>query len=273
MCEKTFAFESQVVKNQEIIEDIYELEIDYPQDLLAGIRPGQYVNLYLPRQDLLLARPISICKVGEDSLKLVYKALGAGTKELALLEPGDWIKLSIPLGNGYDLSKEFKEAWLVGGGLGIPPLLELAHSLKKTGCVLNVVLGYRDKPFLAEKFAQLADKLYIVSEEEGHGIKGNVLDVVTKEFQEDQAGIALAENDLASLSFFSSGPLPMLEAVSKFCQERDLNIQVSLEERMACGFGACVGCVRKIREGDQLVSRRVCKEGPVFDGRKVVWHD
>ena len=174
----------------------------------------------------------------------------------------------------------------MGGGLGLPPLLELAHKLKEAGTYLNVILGYRDEPFLTDEFAELlaeevgeragqgsvgpAGKLFIVSEEAGHGIKGNVMDVLKKEL----VGNSLEpDSEFPAATVFASGPIPMLEAVSKYCEEKDLNVQVSLEERMACGFGACLGCVRKIKEGDKIVSKRVCKDGPVFDGRKVVWHD
>ena len=298
MCEKNFILQGQVKENTELIKDIYQMKLEYPKELVGNIKPGQYLNVYLAREDLLLPRPISVSRADSGSgqevgygsdkgtVSLVYKVVGAGTGQMALYKPGESVKLSLPLGNGYDLSQKPKEAWLVGGGLGLPPLLELAYKLKEAGTFLNIVLGYRDEPFLIDEFAGLlaegpgeragespagpAGKLFIVSEEKGYGIKGNVMDVL----KEELAGNSLeSDSGIPAASVFASGPLPMLEAVSNYCEEKDLDIQVSLEERMACGFGACLGCVRKIKEGDKIVSKRVCKDGPVFDGRKVVWHD
>ncbi len=258
MCEKKFIVATEILEQKELIEDVFSIRVKYPHDLTEKIKPGNFVNIYLDRRDLLLPRPISICRADENNIRLVYKVVGAGTRELSGYGAGKRIKLTVPLGNGYEIPSQMREVWVVGGGLGIPPLLELTGKLKETGCFVNVILGYRDRPFLTEEFQTFADNLVIISEAEGFGLNGNVMDVLSKELPE---------------KCYASGPLPMLKAVSRYCAEKDAEIQVSLEERMGCGFGACLCCVCKIMENNHQVNKRVCKDGPVFDGRKVVWND
>ncbi len=215
-------------------------------------KPGQFLSLYSADKSRLLPRPISICEIDreKDALRVVFRVVGAGTDELSHLDPEDTIEAIGPLGNGYKLP-ESGIALLVGGGIGIPPLLELAKELK---CEKTIVLGYRDEDcFLANEFRRYG-KVLIATEDGSIGTKGFVTDCIR-------------QNDIAASELFACGPMPMLKGVAALAKEAGIPAQISLEERMACGIGACLGCIAKTKEIDEhsnVHNKRICTEGPVF---------
>lgn len=257
-----------VRSNREIAAGVFRMEIDWPLRA-EEVRAGQFVNVYPKSKETLLPRPISICGAEDGRLTLVYGVVGKGTAEFSTYAAGDDARISSPLGNGYDLSMfaadgqlpATKTALLIGGGIGVPPMLELAKRLCARRVRVQAVLGFRCKPFLAEEFKALGAEIFLATDDGSAGHKGTVLDVIREEHL--QADI-----------WFACGPKRMLRAVADcgIAQRRD--VQLSLEERMGCGYGACVGCVCTVRTGDgTLVKRKVCKDGPVFRGTEVVWDE
>ena len=257
-----------VTESSRLADGIYSLTLAYPEGAApALVRPGQFAGIYPPDPTALLPRPISICRwnSGDRSLRFVYRVAGKGTNTFTRLLAGDTVDMLGILGNGYDLSRlEGKRVLLMGGGIGVPPMLELAAALSgKEGTEVTAVLGYRDDQlFLSEEMAQYA-KVLIATEDGSAGVRGNVLDVV----RACEAGAAAYDVICAC------GPLPMLRAIKAYAQETGAKAYLSLEERMACGVGVCLGCVTKTTEVDahsQVHNARICTEGPVFDAREVV---
>lgn len=239
---------------EKLASDVYSMVLSVGE-LAKEIRPGQFINVYSDDQAHLLPRPISICEadIMNGTLRIVYRIAGEGTLEFSGKKAGDTIRILGPLGNGYTLKRE--RAILMGGGIGIPPMLELAKRLE---CEKTIVLGYRDELFLNKDFEKYG-KVVIATEDGSCGTKGNVLDAVRAEKVEGSV-------------IYSCGPTPMLKAVKAYAVENGLEAQISLEERMACGIGACLACVCKTVDVDHhsnVHNRRVCKEGPVFNAREV----
>lgn len=250
----TAAVTSQV----QLTADIYDLRIKAP-GIAAQAVPGQFVSLYSGDGSRLLPRPISLCGIDREAgeLRLVYRIAGAGTKEFSTLKPGDTIDVLGPLGNGFSLDalKEGQKAFLIGGGIGIPPMLELAKALKAEGKgEVQAVLGYRDSQmFLKDEF-QAYGSVYAATEDGSAGTKGNVLDAIRAEALEADV-------------IFACGPTPMLRALKAYAAEKKIPAWLSLEEKMACGVGACLACVCQSKEKDhhsQVHNKRICKDGPVF---------
>ena len=230
------------------------------EKIAGAARSGQFVSVYCTDGSRLLPRPISICEIGEDkkSLRLVYRVAGKGTGEFAKAKAGDVFQVLGPLGNGFPLERcpEGKTAFLIGGGIGIPPMLELSKQLKGNKMA---VLGYRDERFLDEELSNYAD-VYIATEDGSMGTKGNVLD-------------AIKAHGLKADVIFACGPTPMLRALKAYAEEEGIECWLSLEERMACGVGACLGCVchsKEIDDHSKVHNKRVCKDGPVFLSTEVV---
>lgn len=259
----------QVLRNEEIAPDIYSMWIE--TDLAADANPGQFVGVYPGKESTLLPRPISICEVNREqsSLRLVYRVAGKGTGELSHYKSGRRVYLLGVLGNGYDLTKaEGKHAMLMAGGIGVPPILELAKQLsgrveegakKPITSRISIVVGYRDcNTFLLEELQQYGD-VYVASEDGSVGIKGNVMN-------------AIDENKLSCDIIYSCGPMPMLRAIKNYAKENNIEAYISLEERMACGVGACLGCVCKTKDVDHhshVNNARICTDGPVFEAGEV----
>lgn len=249
------------IKSQESIgQGIFDLRASVEE--IAGIAlPGQFVSLYSGDLSRLLPRPISICDVEGDTLRLVYRRMGEGTREFSLLLPGEKIRVIGPLGNGYPAASRYqgKKAVLLGGGIGIPPLLFLAKELAAAGATVTAVLGYRDREtFLSEDFLPYA-RVLAATEDGSVGVKGNVLDV-------------MREENIPGDVLFACGPAPMLRGVRGFSNEEKIPCFLSLEERMACGIGACLGCVCRTTETDEhslVKNARVCRDGPVFPAEKI----
>lgn len=230
-----------VLENTRLAEGIYRLRLT--GDTSAITAPGQFVNLKL--SEFYLRRPISVCDWTEGELTLIYKVLGHGTEAMTRMTPGAELNVLTGLGNGYDVSRAGARPLLVGGGVGIPPLYGLAKRLTAQGKRVTAVLGFNRETeiFLAEEFRALGVEVIIATADGSAGLKGLVTD-----------GMA-AVSDYTYL--YTCGPEPMLKAVYGVCRTSG---QFSFEERMGCGFGACVGCTMETKSGP----RRVCKDGPVF---------
>jgi dihydroorotate dehydrogenase electron transfer subunit len=238
----------EIIDNHPIVDGIYKLNLKLPPGYPCPL-PGQFVNLYLNNKSLLLPRPISVCDWIEDVLTLVYAVVGKGTEIISGYKAGTIMRCSTPMGNGFSI--EGGPYLLIGGGVGIPPLVYLSKHLPEKS-ELRVLLGYRSEPFLTGDFPCTVE---VATDGGLEGFKGTVIDLLS------QTGVA----DDAKL--FACGPRPMLKALTSFAQERGLALQISMEERMGCGYGACVGCICKTVEGN----RKVCEDGPVFQGNEVVW--
>ena len=239
-----------VIHSQEkLAEGIYSTWLDAPEMAEAAV-PGQFIAVYTNDPSKLLPRPISICEADKENgrLRIVYRIAGAGTKEFSECKAGDTLDIMGPLGNGFPLKK--KKAFLIGGGIGIPPMLETAKQLDAEKIM---VLGYRDELFLNKEFEAYGD-VYIATEDGSAGTKGNVMD-------------AIRENGLEADAIFACGPAPMLRAIKAYALEKGIPCWISMEERMACGVGACLACVCKSKDVDahsHVHNKRVCKDGPVF---------
>ena len=250
-----------VASQEKITEGIYSMWLQFPEDYnVAGMAvPGQFISMYCGEGSRLLPRPISICEIepAQRKLRVVYRVAGKGTEEFSGLEEGAQIPVMGPLGNGF--TRKSGKAVLIGGGIGIPPMLALAKALKAEGAEVSVVLGYRDGDlFLKKEFEPYAD-VYISTEDGSVGTRGNVID-------------AIRENGLDADTIYACGPMPMLRGVKAYAAEKETEAQISLEERMACGIGACLGCVcnsTDVYSHSHVQNKRVCKDGPVFNAEDV----
>lgn len=266
-----FRENAKIVKAQSLSKGIYEIWFE-TENIAKEARAGQFISVYSNDGSKLLPRPISICRIEGNDLRIVYRVAGKGTEEFSKMKAGEYLNIQGPLGNGYDISAiksfveenggKFKKAVLFGGGIGIPPMLQLAISINgETGCECQAVLGYRDSDnFLKNEFENVDNcNVYIATEDGSVGTKGNVLD-------------AVRENNIEADVIFACGPIPMLRAIKAYALENDIPCFISLEERMACGVGACLACVCKSVEKDehsQVNNKRICKEGPVFNAKEV----
>jgi len=244
----------RIVSQEEISPGIFDMNLQ-TADITGICRPGQFVMVYPQDGKRILPRPISICGADPESrtLRLVYRVTGpnTGTGEFSGYVSGDMIRISGPMGNGFDMDISGDETVLIaGGGIGIPPMLFTARNLN---CKKVIVLGYRSDTFLAGEFGQNGD-VFIATEDGSCGTPGNVLD-------------AIRENGLKADRVYACGPKPMLRALASWAEANGIPCYISLEERMACGIGACLSCVCGSRETDahtNVRNKRVCKDGPVF---------
>lgn len=237
-----------VLSNRPLTDSVWEMVL--AGDTSAIVRPGQFVNIEL--EGLYLRRPISISDWDESALTIIYKVVGEGTSRLTTLKAGAELDLLVGLGNGF-WSVDESSVVLVGGGVGVPPLYGLARHLVGEGKSVSVVLGFNtaSEIFLSQKFEELGVKVVVATMDGSAGVKGTVIDAIRQES---------VEYDY----FYSCGPLPMLRAL---CENSSGEGQVSLEERMGCGFGICMGCTHETHSGH----KRLCKEGPVLLKSDVIW--
>lgn len=248
-----------VIGQEQIAGGIYSLVLKTRAAQTAV--PGQFVSVYCKDQTKLLPRPISICEIDkkEGTLRLVYRVTGkgTGTEEISTLAAGDTIEVLGPLGNGFPLQGE--RPMLIGGGIGVPPMLELAKALCAGGSRVSSVLGYRSNDlFLKDQFTAYGD-VYIATDDGSVGTHGTVVD-------------AIKEQQLDADIIYACGPKPMLRAVKEYAAEKGITCYVSMEEHMACGIGACLGCVCQTKDVDHhshVHNTRICKDGPVFLAEEV----
>ncbi len=245
---------AEVIRNVQISEGVYDMWLK--NMMISQSAPGQFVSVYCKDGSRILPRPISICETDRQNkrFRLVYRVLGEGTKELSKVKAGETVDVMGPLGNGFTIS-DCEHAILIGGGIGIPPMVELAKTLK---CKKTVVLGFRDTIFLQNDFEGLGE-VVIATDDGSAGTKGTVID-------------AINQNNIVGDMIFACGPTPMLRGVKKLAEQMGIPAQLSLEERMACGIGACLACVCKSKEKDEhtnVNNKRICKEGPVFFAHEI----
>ncbi len=244
-----------VTKIEEIAPGMMDLWIQ-SERMAKSAKPGQFISIYCQDGSRLLPRPISICEIDRkfDGIRLIFRVVGKGTMEFADLLAGDTIKVMGPIGNGFSLEK--KPALIIGGGVGIPPLLELSKQLKEENIAseIKIVLGYRDNHLFLKEELEKYGKVFVATEDGSVGEKGTVMNIIEN---------MILNNDL----IYSCGPKPMLKAVKNFAKEHNMKAQISMEERMACGVGACLACVCKTKDKDEhsnVHNKRVCVDGPVF---------
>ena len=243
-----------VISQEEIGKDIYSMWLQTEQ-IGKEAKAGQFISLYTGEGSKLLPRPISLCEIDnvQGRLRIVYRVTGnaTGTEIFSRMKAGDKIEVVGPLGNGFPLEEaKGKRVFLMGGGIGIPPMVETAKQIQKD---VTVIAGYRDELFLIKELEK-EGKLYVATEDGSAGTKGNVMD-------------AIRENNLEADVIFACGPTPMLRAIKAYAQEKDIPCWISMEEKMACGIGACLACVCKSKEVDNhshVHNKRICKDGPVF---------
>ena len=238
----------EIVENVALTDSVYKMTLS--GDVSAITAPGQFVNILL--DGLYLRRPISVCDLGENTLTIVYKVVGKGTKKLSEMVEGK-LDILTGLGNGYDLSVSGDKPVLLGGGVGVPPMYLLAKRLIAQGKKVRVILGFNTKSelFFEEEFKALGADVTVTTVDGSYGVKGFVTDAL---------------KDMDYSYFYTCGPEPMLKAVYRSSNTQG---QFSFEKRMGCGFGACMGCSCKTITG----YKRICKEGPVMRKEEILWED
>ena len=235
----------EIQSNEQIAKNVYRMQLAGDT---AGILPGQFVNIRVQGQ--FLRRPISVCNIADGILTIIYKVVGVGTEAMSHLPIGTQLDVLTVLGNGYDLTKAGDAPLLVGGGVGVPPMYMLARQLRELGKNVRVILGFntKDEVFYEEEFRALGCDVTVTTVDGSHGIKGFVTNAL----------------DGKQSYYYTCGPLPMIKAL---LQAAGTNGEVSMEERMGCGFGACMGCTIQTTKGP----KRVCKEGPVFPAEELIF--
>lgn len=241
---------AEIIRHTSLSDGIFDMTLK-AEEIAKEAKAGQFISVYLNNKSKILPRPISICGIDKEAgtLRIVYRTVGDGTKELSDYKEGEMVKILGPLGNGF--TQKDKKAILIGGGIGIPPMLEL---MKQLDCDKTAVLGYRDSDmFLKDEFEAVGD--VVISTEDGSfGTKGNVID-------------AIKEQGVEGSIIYACGPTPMLRGIKAYAEEMGIEAQISMEERMACGIGACLACVCRSKEKDahsNVHNKRICKDGPVF---------
>jgi dihydroorotate dehydrogenase electron transfer subunit len=238
-----------ILSNEPLTKGVYRMVLEGDTEWIT--RPGQFVNVEL--EGFYLRRPISISDWSENTITIIYKVVGRGTQVMSQMGVGVKLDLLTGLGNGFDADVECERPLLVGGGVGVPPLYRLAKELLKRGCKVSVVLGFNraDEVFYADEFKALGADVYVSTADGSMGVKGFVTDAIRE---------AAIDFDY----FYSCGPLPMLKALCDNCEQDG---ELSFEERMGCGFGACMGCSCKTLAGN----KRICKDGPVMKRGEIIW--
>lgn len=236
----------KILSNEPLTKDVYKMVLEGDTEYITA--PGQFINIALDGK--YLRRPISVCDYDEDCITIIYKVVGEGTEQMSALKIGTVLDVLTGLGNGYDISKSTKPL-LIGGGVGVPPMYNLAKTLIANGQVPTVILGFNtvDEVFYEQEFKALGCDTFVTTADGSYGIKGFVTDALD--------GIDFDY-------FYTCGPLPMFKAIYNAV---DKDGQFSFEERMGCGFGACMGCSCKTKYGN----KRICKDGPVLEKEEIIW--
>ncbi|MCR5207563.1 MAG: dihydroorotate dehydrogenase electron transfer subunit [Eubacterium sp.] len=236
----------KICENKVIADSVYKMILGGDTSIITA--PGQFINIKL--DGYFLRRPISICDYDENTITIIYKVVGEGTEYMSKLKTGAELDCLVGLGNGYTLNNAEKPL-LIGGGVGVPPLYNLAKKLIENGRTPDVIIGFNTKSevFLEDGFKKLGCNVYVTTADGSYGIKGFVTDAM-KEVEYDY--------------FYTCGPMPMFRAVEEVALTSG---QFSFEERMGCGFGACMGCSCKTKDG----YKRICKDGPVLLREEIIW--
>ena len=237
----------KITRNKKIAKDIWLMVLE--GDTSAITASGQFVNIKL--DGFYLRRPISVCDYDDKTLTIIYKVVGQGTEAMAELPCGEKLDVLLGLGNGYNLEKSGDNPLLIGGGVGVPPMYNLCKKLIAQGKNVSVILGFNTKEeiFFEDEFKALGADVYITTVDGSYGTKGFVTDVM---------------KNLTYSYFFTCGPMPMFKAIEATATTSG---QYSFEERMGCGFGACMGCSCKTKYGN----KRICKDGPVLEREEIIW--
>ncbi len=248
------AQDCKLVYAERLTSSIYDFRLQN-KELAEITKPGQFVQIYVPGKTL--RRPISVCDVYDDIIRIVFEVRGEGTEILSQTKAGEMLNIIAPLGNGFKISPD-KKTIFIGGGIGVPPMLYSARQCGKNAVVIN---GFRDisAVILTDDFQKSADKVIITTDNGSFGIHG----FVTQPLEEEINGADMV---------CACGPMPMLKNIAKIAKEHNVECQVSLEQRMACGVGACLGCAVAVnREDGTKYYKHVCKDGPVFNAEEVAW--
>ncbi len=244
---------STILQQDCIGTDIYSLWLDAPE-IASQAKPGQFISVYSNDSGRVLPRPISICEIDREkgALRIVYRIAGKGTAEFSGMKAGETLDILGPLGNGFPMDViKGKRVFMMGGGIGIPPMVQTA---KEAEAEVTVIAGYRNSEIFLKEELEANGTLVVATEDGSVGTKGNVMD-------------AIRENHLEADVIFACGPTPMLRAIKTYAEENGILCYISMEEKMACGVGACLACVCKSREVDHhshVHNKRICKDGPVF---------
>ena len=237
----------EIKSNKKLTESIFEMIL--VGDTSSITAPGQFINIKL--DGFYLRRPISICDYDESTITIIYKVVGEGTEVMSKMNSGDKLDVLCGLGNGFDTSKSLDKPVLIGGGVGVPPMYNLCKKLIADGKCVTVILGFnkKDEIFYEDEFKKLGADVKVTTVDGSYGVKGFVTD-------------ALKETEYSY--FFTCGPMPMFKAIESTATTSG---QYSFEERMGCGFGACMGCSCKTKYGN----KRICKDGPVLEREEIIW--
>lgn len=238
----------EIVSNIRISSGIYKMVLKWKDQVF----PGQFVMVNC-NGNTLLKRPISICSADTETMSIVYQVKGEGTKNLSKMKPGDAIEISGPHGHGFDIFEDKKNVLIVGGGIGIPPLLHLAQKIKADN--VYIAIGFRNEYYLVDEFEKYG-KVIVATEDGSFGEKGYVTEVIKN---------VIDEVDI----IYGCGPKPMLKELKNISLKNGIPCQISVEERMGCGIGACLACVCRIKEHGEYHYKKVCKDGPVFWAEEV----
>ena len=243
MKQTVFTIES----NEKIAKDVYLMVLSGDTSDITA--PGQFVNIKL--EGFYLRRPISVCDYSDNSLTLIYKVVGKGTEYMAELGKGFKLDILTGLGNGFDTAKSGQKPLLIGGGVGVPPMYNLAKKLIALGKEVSVIIGFNtaEEVFFADEFKKIGADVHVATADGSMGTKGFVTDVM---------------KDLSYDYFYTCGPMPMFKAIEAIASTSG---QYSFEARMGCGFGACMGCSCKTKYGN----KRICKDGPVLEREEIIW--
>ena len=249
---------STVIEQKMIADGICSMWLD-AKEIAVQAKPGQFISVYSNDKSRVLPRPISICEIDREkgTLRIVYRVVGKGTEEFSKAEAGDSFEILGPLGNGFPIEEaKGKKVLMIGGGIGVPPMLQTAKEIEGEAIIVS---GYRNQDLFLKEELESAGTLFIATEDGSVGTKGNVVD-------------AIRENQIEADMMFACGPKPMLRALKNYALEKGIPCWISMEERMACGIGACLACVCQSKEVDDhshVHNKRVCKEGPVFNVKEV----
>ena len=244
---------STVIEQKMIADGICSMWLD-AKEIAVQAKPGQFISVYSNDKSRVLPRPISICEIDREkgTLRIVYRVVGKGTEEFSKAEAGDSFEILGPLGNGFPIEEaKGKKVLMIGGGIGVPPMLQTAKEIEGEAIIVS---GYRNQDLFLKEELESAGTLFIATEDGSVGTKGNVAD-------------AIRENQIEADMMFACGPKPMLRALKNYALEKGIPCWISMEEKMACGVGACLACVCQSKDVDShshVHNKRICKDGPVF---------